>query len=67
MSALPRNEYPAEVESEALAGRPRSIDGALSPPSDHDFNLAPPQLVEVMCECGQSNCTGEISSTAEGV
>ena len=27
---------------------------------DHDFHLAP-QLVEVICECGHSNCTGEIT------
>jgi hypothetical protein len=31
-----------------------------SPWGDHDFHLAPPQLVEVMCECGRPNCNGNI-------
>ncbi len=26
--------------------------------SEHDFQLMPLQLVEVICECGRSNCTG---------
>ena len=61
MSALPRDEYTTAVEREVPAGMRRSADGAPSDSADHDFHLAPLQLVEVMCECGHANCTGEIT------
>ena len=61
MSALSSDEFSTEVEAEAPAGTRRSAVGAPSLSSDHDFHLAPPQLLEVMCECGHSNCTGEIT------
>jgi hypothetical protein len=61
VSALPRDEYASTPSGvEVLAGESRWADAAPSPSGDHDFHLAPPQLVEVMCECGQSNCTGNI-------
>ena len=60
MSALPRDEYRAAIGAEALA-EARSAESEPSHFSDHDFDLAPPQLVEVICECGQSDCTGEIT------
>jgi hypothetical protein len=64
MSALPRDECRAATGAEALAGT-RSTESAPSPPPDHDFHLAPPQLVEVMCECGHWDCTGEITISPE--
>ena len=61
MSAQPRDEYAAAtVGAEVVSGGDRRADAAPAPSSDHDFHLAPPQLVEVMCECGRSNCTGNI-------
>jgi hypothetical protein len=60
MSALPRDEYPTAIPADARAATPGSADGALGH-FDHDFQLAPRQLVEVMCECGHSNCHGEIT------
>jgi hypothetical protein len=35
-------------------------NGASARSSKHDLRLAAPQLVDVRCECGSSNCTGEI-------
>jgi hypothetical protein len=58
MSALPRHEH-TTAEAEALA-RMRLAD-ASSRSFDHDFHLPPADLVEVRCECGQSNCSGEIT------
>ena len=63
MSALPNDGYAtatATVGAEALAVGGRWADAAPGRSSDHDFHLAPPQLVEVRCECGHSNCTGDI-------
>jgi hypothetical protein len=69
MSAQPQDEYPTAVRAEV--GRPQ-LEGASAPPSDHDFQLAPSQLlevpsqlVEVRCECGDSNCAGEITLSLE--
>jgi hypothetical protein len=45
MSALPTSEYVEDV-------RPAGVE--------HDFRLPPSQIVEVLCECGQSSCTGRI-------
>jgi hypothetical protein len=61
VSALPKDEYgTASIGAEALVVGGRSADAAPTRSSDHDFHLAPPQLVEVRCECGQSNCTGNV-------
>ncbi len=61
MSALPRNEYATTANGvEVLAGGSRSPDTAPLPPGNHDVHLAPPQFVEVRCECGRSNCTSNI-------
>jgi hypothetical protein len=64
MSAQPREQYPNAVGAEVPAGTSR-WEGASSRSSDHDFQLGPPQLVEVRCECGDSNCTGEITLSVE--
>jgi hypothetical protein len=45
---------------EVLAGGGRWADAAPTRASDHDFDLAPEELVDVMCECGHSTCTGTI-------
>ena len=61
MSALPRDQYAAATS--VGAERPGGDRWAGSAPiraADHDFNRVSPQLVEVMCECGNANCTGEI-------
>jgi hypothetical protein len=61
VSALPKDEYAtATVGADALAVGSRWADAAPTRSSDHDFHLAPPQFVEVGCECGHSNCTGDI-------
>jgi hypothetical protein len=61
VSALPRDDHASTRNGvEVLAGRGRLADAALSPFGDHDFHLAPPQLVEVMCECGRSNCNANL-------
>jgi hypothetical protein len=60
VSALPKDEYAtATVGADALAVGGRWADAALTRSSDHDFHRAPPQYVEVGCECGL-NCTGDI-------
>ena len=61
MSALPRDEHAATSDGvEVFPGGDRRAKAAPTSSSHHDFHLAPPQLVEVMCECGHSNCTGNI-------
>jgi hypothetical protein len=50
MSARQRDEY-----------RDTAVDGASAHSSDHDFRVARRQFVEVRCECGHSNCNGEIT------
>jgi hypothetical protein len=64
MSALPKHEYPTAVGAEALAGRTQ-LDSPSAPPAEHGFQLAPPHLVEVRCECGDSDCSGEIALSLE--
>ena len=59
MSALPRDECAATTVGAEVSGGGGWADAAPTRSSDHDFHLAP-QLVEVMCECGHSNCTGNI-------
>jgi hypothetical protein len=61
MSALPRDQYAATNGRAEFSGAGRPADAAPTRPSDHDFHRAPPQLVEVMCECGHSNCSGNIA------
>jgi hypothetical protein len=61
MSAQPKDEYATAVRAEAPAVTRRSDDGVSARSSDHDFQLASRQLVEVLCECGHPNCTGEIT------
>jgi hypothetical protein len=51
VSALPNADATATVGDEALAVRGRWADAAPTRSSDH---------VEVRCECGHSNCTGDI-------
>ena len=54
-----KDEYAAAtVGAEVLSGGDRRADAVPTRSSDHD--LAPPQLVEVMCECGHLTCTGDI-------
>ena len=66
MSALPNDESAVTtVGAEVLSGRGRWADVAPRRSFDHDFHLPPPQLLEVRCECGHSNCTGEIVMTLE--
>jgi hypothetical protein len=60
VSALPRDQYAATSVGAELPGGDRWADAAPTSSADHDFHLASPQLVEVVCECGKSNCTGEI-------
>jgi hypothetical protein len=59
MSALTNDEY-TTVEGKGSCPARASDEGVSSRPPDDDFHLAPTQLVEVMCECGRSDCTGEI-------
>jgi hypothetical protein len=62
VSALPNDEYAtATVGAEVPTRRGRWADTAPTRALDHDFHLPPPQMVEVRCECGHSNCTGEIA------
>jgi hypothetical protein len=63
MSAQPRGQYVATSPGVEFLGR--WADAAPTRSSDHEFRLAPPQLVEVMCECGHSNCTGDIVMSLE--
>jgi AraC-like DNA-binding protein len=65
VSALPNHEYAAANVGAEVTGRGRWGDVVPTSSVDHDFGLAPPQLVEVMCECGGSNCTGEIVMSLE--
>jgi hypothetical protein len=66
VSALPNDEYStATVDAEALVGGGRWAEAVPTGSHCHDFNLAPPQLVEVRCECGHSNCTGDIVMSVE--
>ena len=58
MSALPRDQYAATSVGAELSARGRWADAAPRRFSDQELGLAPPQLVEVMCGCGRSNCTG---------
>jgi hypothetical protein len=61
VSALPRDQYAAATS--VGAERPRGdrwADAAPTRSADYDFHRVSPQLVEVVCECGNSNCTGEI-------
>ena len=60
MSALPRDQHAGTSVGAELLGGDRWADAAPTHSADHDFHLAPPRLVEVTCECGNSNCTGEI-------
>jgi hypothetical protein len=60
VSALPRDDYAATTIGAEVSGGGRWADAAPAPSSHEEFGLAPPQLVEVMCECGHSNCTGSI-------
>ena len=66
MSALPNDEYAtATVGAEVPPRRGRWADAAPTRSLDHDFHRAPPQMVEVRCECGHSNCAGEIAMSLE--
>jgi hypothetical protein len=60
MSALPSGKNATAVGAE-VPTRTRSADGEPSRSGGHDFHFPPPQLFEVMCECGNSACTGEIT------
>ena len=60
MSALPRDQYAATSVGAELPGGARGADAAPTRSADHEFHFASPRLVEVVCECGNSNCTGEI-------
>jgi hypothetical protein len=61
VSALSKDEYAvAPLGADVLSRGDRRADAAPRRTSDRDLQLAPPQLVEVMCECGQLNCTGDI-------
>jgi len=60
VSALPRNQYAATTVGAEVFGGGQWADAAPAPSFHQEFQLAPPQLVEVMCECGHSNCTGHI-------
>jgi hypothetical protein len=55
MPALPSDQYHTPVAAGLLAGNAGSARS-----SKHDLRLTPPQLVDVQCECGSPNCTGEI-------
>jgi hypothetical protein len=55
MSALPSDRYQTPVGAWVLAGNDASARS-----SKQDLRLAAPQLVDVRCECGSPNCTGEI-------
>ena len=59
MSALPRDDATARGAEVPAATGGRG-DGATSRPSEHDFQLESPQLVELMCECGHSSCNGVV-------
>ena len=58
MSALPRDEFAATSDGIEVLSAGASAEPTRS--SDQEFHLEPPQLVEVMCECGHSSCTGNI-------
>jgi hypothetical protein len=61
LSALPSDEYAATSAGVGVpSGEDRWDDAAPTRSSDREFHLAPLQLVEVMCECGHSNCTGNV-------
>ena len=64
MSALPRDDQQPATGLEASAGT-RSADNWSPHSFDHDFHLPPRQLVEVRCECGHSDCHGEITIPLE--
>lgn len=63
MSALRSDEYATTVGPEALTGPDRWPDAPAMRFLDHDFHLAPAQVVEVRCECGRPSCNGEIVMT----
>ena len=61
MSALSRDEYAATSDGvEVRSGGGRWADAAPTRSSDQELHLETPHLVEVMCECGHSNCSGNI-------
>jgi hypothetical protein len=60
VSALPRDQYAATTVGAELPGGDRGADAAPTRFAEQDFHLASPRLVEVTCECGNTNCTGEI-------
>jgi hypothetical protein len=64
MTAQPRVQNPNPVGAEVPTGT-SGWEGASSRSSEHDRRVGPPQLVEVRCECGDSNCTGEITLSLE--
>jgi hypothetical protein len=62
VSALSKDEYAvAPLGADVLSRGDRRADAAPRRTSDRDLQIAPPQVVEVMCECGRPNCTGEIT------
>jgi hypothetical protein len=61
MSALPIDGHVATSDGVEVLSRGRGwADATPTRSPDRYFHLAPPQLVEVLCECGHSNCTGNI-------
>ena len=61
LSALPRDEHAAKSEGvELTLGGVRGTDAAPTRISDQELQNALPHLVEVRCECGQSNCISNI-------
>ena len=60
MSALSRDQHAASSVGAEVSGGGGWADASPAPAFEDDFQLAPPQLVEVMCECAHSNCTGKI-------
>ena len=63
MSAIPRDDAAKADGVELVSGGARWADSAPMRFSDGEVQLAPSQLVEVRCECGQSNCTSNIVMT----
>jgi len=60
VSALPRGEFAVTTIGPQVSRERLRADAAPTRSSDHEFLLAAPRLVEVLCECGHSKCTGQI-------
>ncbi|HUQ23060.1 MAG TPA: hypothetical protein VM049_08595 [Gaiellaceae bacterium] len=65
MSALPNDDYAAATAGAEVLGGDRWAEATTTRFLDHDFQRAQSHLVEVMCECGHSNCSAEVTMTLE--